>query len=59
MASLVMPNRDPRDGFFYPTLTLMLDSYNVFQIGVKGNPKGTNKGLDCDVIVAEVSYRAS
>lgn len=23
-------------------------------VGVKGNPKGTNKGLDCDVIVAEV-----
>ena len=22
-ASLVMPNGDPRDGFFYPTLTLM------------------------------------
>ena len=25
-----------------------------FQVGVKGNPKGVNKGLDCDVIVAEV-----
>ena len=24
-----MPNGDPRDGFFYPTLTLMIDSYNV------------------------------
>ena len=23
-----MPNRDPQDGFFYPTLTLMIDSYN-------------------------------
>ena len=22
-----MPNGDPRDGFFYPTLTLMMDSY--------------------------------
>ena len=22
-----MPNGDPRDGFFYPTLTLMIDSY--------------------------------
>ena len=28
-ASLVMPNGDPRDGFFYPTLTLMIDSYNL------------------------------
>ena len=26
-ASLVMPNGDPRDGFFYPTLTPMVDSY--------------------------------
>ena len=24
-----MPNGDPRDGFFYPTLTLMIHSYNV------------------------------
>ena len=22
-----MPNGDPRDGFFYPILTLMIDSY--------------------------------
>ena len=22
-----MPHGDPRDGFFYPTLTLMIDSY--------------------------------
>ena len=26
-ASLVMPIGDPRDGFFYPTLTLMIDPY--------------------------------
>ena len=26
-ASLVMPIGDPRDGFFYPTLSLMIDSY--------------------------------
>ena len=24
------------------------------QVGVKGNPKNVNRGLDCDVIVAEV-----
>ena len=23
-----MPNGDPLNGFFYPTLTLMIDSYN-------------------------------
>ena len=28
-SSLVMPNGDPRDGFFDPTLTLMIDSYNL------------------------------
>ena len=31
-ASLVMPNGDPRDGFSYPTLTLMIDSYNTLII---------------------------
>ena len=24
-----MPNGDPRDGFFYPTLKLVIDSYNI------------------------------
>ena len=33
-----------------PILALVL----LLQVGVKGNPKGVNKGLDCDVIVAEV-----
>ena len=28
-ASLVTPNRDPQDGFFDPTLTIMMDSYIV------------------------------
>ena len=28
-ARLVMPNSDPRYGFFYPTLTLMVDIYNL------------------------------
>ena len=28
-ASLVMPNSDPRNGFFYRTLTLIIDSYNI------------------------------
>ena len=32
-----MPNGDPRDGFFYLTLTLMIDSYNpqVAQLQMK------------------------
>ena len=28
-ASFVMPNGDPRGGFFYPTLTLMINSYSL------------------------------
>ena len=27
-----MPNGDPRDGFVYPTLTLMMDSYIIFHV---------------------------
>ena len=30
-ASLVMPNSDPRDGFFYPTLAGVIDSYITSQ----------------------------
>ena len=30
LAHLVMPNGDPRDGFLYPTLTLMMGSYDIF-----------------------------
>ena len=29
LASLVMPIGDPQDGFFSPTLTLIMDSYNM------------------------------
>ena len=29
IARLVMPNDDPRNGFFYSTQTLMIYSYNV------------------------------
>ena len=37
LASLVMPDSDLKDGFFYPHLTPMKDSYNImswFMIGV-------------------------
>ena len=33
-ASLVMPMGDPRDGFLYPTLTLMMDSYIMLKMFV-------------------------
>ena len=29
-ASLVIPIGDPRGGFSYPILTLLMDSYNIF-----------------------------
>ena len=28
----MMPNGDPQDVFFYPTLTFMIDSYNIQEI---------------------------
>ena len=31
-ASLVMPNGDPRDWFFYPILALMMDSYTLIYL---------------------------
>ena len=29
LASFVMPNGNPRDGIFYPTLTLIMNTYNI------------------------------
>ena len=37
LASLVMPNGGPRDGFSYPTLTLMMASYTC---GIKPATSG-------------------
>ena len=31
-ANLMMPNGDPRDGLFYPTLTLLIDSYSLLNL---------------------------
>ena len=36
-----MPNGDPRDGFFYSTLTLMIDSYKT------APQKTADLGLQC------------
>ena len=32
-----MPNVDPRDRFFYPTLTLMIETYNIVLYTVPGS----------------------
>ena len=44
-----MPNDDPRDGFFYPNLTLMINSYNlaISLIGMQITSKA-GKGVDTD-----------
>ena len=34
-ASLVMPIGDPWDRFYYPTLTLMMDTYNLALLNVQ------------------------
>ena len=36
-ASLVMPNGDPRDVFLYPTLKLIIDSYDTVYKGLDNN----------------------
>ena len=36
-------------------ITLRSNILFYLKVGVKGNPKGVNQGLDCDVIVAEVT----
>ena len=33
-----MPNGNPLDGFSYPTLTLMMDFYNLTWVKNNGNP---------------------
>ena len=33
-----MPIGDPQDGFFYPTLTLIVDSYILMWVKNGGNP---------------------
>ena len=35
LSSLGKP-RDPRDGFFYPILTLMIDSYSIAPLSYTG-----------------------
>ena len=48
--------------FPYHIIFMSLMQYRInlcLQVGVKGNPKGVNRGLDCDVIVAEVFSSSS
>ena len=33
-ASLMMPNGDPQDGFFYPTITLKIESFILYTLNV-------------------------
>ena len=40
-----MPIGNPRDAFFYPTLTLMIDSYILLEEGSYGPGQGSNLAL--------------
>ena len=51
-ASLVMPITDPRDGFFYPTLTLMID-YTI-SLGF-----GINAGKETDTVQKHLTFSPS
>ena len=49
-ASLVMPMRDPRDGFFYPSPTLMrVFFYNIV-------PKCDIQRQKLDIVLREINY---
>ena len=43
LASLMIPNSDPRDGFTYPTLTLMVDYYIIRFLMSIMTPRATRK----------------
>ena len=43
-----------KQNFFEMPMSLTFNALILYQVGVKGNPKGVNRGMDCDVIVAEV-----
>ena len=45
-ASLVMPIGDPRDGFFYPTSTLMIDYYNNVPLKEHMHLIGKNESIE-------------
>lgn len=45
----------PSNALFVSKYELLMSSASL-QVGVKGNTQGFNRGLDCDVIVAEVNH---
>ena len=53
-ASLVMPNGDTRDRFFYPTLTLIINSYIPPM-----NVKTDQSNVACQVTLYNYSFRPS
>ena len=55
-ASIVMSNSDPRDGFFYPTLTLMIDSYTVVWGENIGNPYLVRENKNCPYYSSQHTY---
>ena len=51
-ASLVMPYSDPRDVFFDPTLTLMMDSYNLNHVIL---PTRLSR-VGCSLVILELKH---
>ena len=51
-ASLVMPNGDPQDRFFYPPLTVMVDSYNMGNSSVQKGLMRDNKNTGSNSLKA-------
>ena len=51
-----MPNGDPRHGFFYPTRTLMIDSY-LIDFWMKTMGIGINLHLLKDSAATSVSFK--
>ena len=52
-ASLVMPEGDPQDGFFYPILTLKIDSYSIYkQKALKGDYIYNIESMNLEIVVS-------
>ena len=54
-----MPIGDPRDRFFYPTLTLMIDSYVYSSVSCpKKNVTEATFDLQCDIIMVQNNFHS-
>ena len=54
-----MPNADHRDGYFYPTLTLMIDSYSNMISGSKKSYEPLNAISNSEVCATSKGLRSA